>query len=208
MKIKLALALILVITKTFSQIDAVKIASAKKAYENYDYKIALSSLGEVSQAGRKNKLFNYYKGFSHYKLNEFDSAEVYLKKYLISDINNTEAAEALADIDYKRKKQIAKESCIKSCTQCFGKGSYKVSEKTTCQICKGAGKYCMYECVIDCAREKCRGTGRVITPYGETDCTHCKGTGKCKEKKICSSCSGIGYKLKEEEITCTHPYCK
>lgn len=87
-----------------AQIDAIKISSAKKAFENKEYQIALEALNEVSSKGRTGKLFLYYKGYSHYGLDQFDSAEVYLKKYLLSDMTNEEAAGTLGDIDYKKKK--------------------------------------------------------------------------------------------------------
>ncbi len=108
-KILLIISFLSVYLFSNAQIDAIKIASAKKAFENKDYSIAISTLDEVTTAGRQNKMFDYYKGFSYYKLNQFDSAEVYLKKYLIKDINNTETAEALVDIDYQRKKLAVKE---------------------------------------------------------------------------------------------------
>ena len=87
-----------------AQVDAIKIASAKKAIENKDYTIALQTLSDVSDKGKKNKLYLFYKGEAFYNLMEYDSAEVYYKKYFILDINNTDVADKLADIDYKRKK--------------------------------------------------------------------------------------------------------
>src|ERR1035437_988966 len=88
-----------------AQVDAIKIASAKKAIENKDYQIALQTLSDVSEVGRKNKMYLFYKGEAYYNLMEFDSAEVYYKKYFLLDINNTDVADRLADIDYKRKKR-------------------------------------------------------------------------------------------------------
>src|ERR1035437_5937905 len=87
-----------------AQVDAIKIASAKKAIENKDYEIALQTLSDVSSVGRKNKMYLFYEGEAFYNLLEYDSAEVYYKKYFILDINNEDVAEKLADIDYKRKK--------------------------------------------------------------------------------------------------------
>lgn len=94
----------------FSQIDAVKIQSAKKAYDAKEYNIALESLNEVTSVGRKSKLFNYYKGYAHFELKQYDSAEVYLKKYLLLDLTNEEVAGKLGDIDFEKKKNIHEEN--------------------------------------------------------------------------------------------------
>lgn len=95
---------IVISMNSFAQVDAIKIAAAKKAYDNKDYQIALDELSEVTNVGRKTKLFLYYKGYTHYSLNQYDSAEVYLKKFLLLDINNTDVANTLADIEYQKKK--------------------------------------------------------------------------------------------------------
>jgi hypothetical protein len=89
-----------------AQIDAVKIQSAKKAYDAKEYNIALESLNEVTSGGRKGKLYFYYKGLSHFELKQYDSAEVYLKKYLLLDLENVEVAGKLGDIDYEKKKMV------------------------------------------------------------------------------------------------------
>ena len=109
------LGLLFICLTANAQVDAIKIASAKKAIENKDYEIALQTLSDVSSVGRKNKMYLFYEGEAFYNLFEYDSAEVYYKKYFILDINNSDVAEKLADIDYKRKKgfrQIAIEMLI------------------------------------------------------------------------------------------------
>lgn len=103
-KLVLLVILAFISLNTFAQVDAIKIASAKKAIENKDYQIAIDALNEVSGTGKKGKMFLYYKGYAHYNLSEYDSAEIYLKKYLLLDITNDQVAETLGNIDYQKKK--------------------------------------------------------------------------------------------------------
>ena len=191
---------------SFSQIDAVKISSAKKAYENGDYQISIDALNEVSVVGQKNKMYLYYKGYSFYKLKQYDSAEYYLKKYLIVDMKRLEVAETLGDIDYERKKiakqKLDKENCIKNCYKCYGTGKKKVDED--CLRCKGKGLYC-YSCHLTNECIGCKGSGK--NRYNnELNCSSCSGTGRCMDKHKCERCDGKGY---EEFIRyCEHPNCK
>ena len=186
---------------SFSQIDAVKISSAKKAYENGDYKIALDALSEVSAAGQKNKMYLYYKGYSYYKLKEYDYAELYLKKYLILDMKRLEVAETLGDIDYEKKKIANKKKCILNCYKCKGTGTYKNNE--ICNVCHGEGERC-YDCKMSNKCNRCNGSGK--SNYDENrDCSYCKGSGVCSSRHQCSICKGIG--LVEKEFYCNHPNC-
>lgn len=93
-----------------AQNDAIKIGSAKKAYDNNEFRLAIDELNQVSDKYRNNKVFLYYKGNSHYELKEYDSAKVYLKKYLLVDTKNegsiAEVAEKLSTIDYEIQKKI------------------------------------------------------------------------------------------------------
>lgn len=86
-----------------AQIDAVKIANAKKAYEESDYKEALEELKLVSKTGQQSKLYLKYKGLSFYWLQQLDSSKKYLKKYLILDVNDNYAFEALTEVEKRLK---------------------------------------------------------------------------------------------------------
>lgn len=66
-----------------AQIDAIKLTSAIKAFKNNEFQLTLDALSEVSSSGRKSRVFVYYKGYAHYNLLEYDSADVYLKRYLL-----------------------------------------------------------------------------------------------------------------------------
>lgn len=88
---------------SIAQIDAVKIASAQKAYDEKDYKSALEELNQVSKTGQKIKLYLYYKGYSFYSLEQLDSAKKYFKKYLILDVNNKETFETLTEVENRLK---------------------------------------------------------------------------------------------------------
>ena len=91
----------------YGQIDAVKIASAQKAFENQEYQFAIDAVNEASAAAQKNKMCLYYKGYSYYKLEQYDSAAVFLKKYLLLDVTKKDVMEALVDIDYQNRKYAA-----------------------------------------------------------------------------------------------------
>ena len=202
----------------FAQVDAIKIASAKKAIENKDYTIALQTLSDVSDKGKKNKLYLFYKGEAFYNLMEYDSAEVYYKKYFILDINNTDVADKLADIDYKRKKaesvklekerkRIEKENCIKTCSQCKGTGYYTSYYFEKCDNCKGECVVCEY-CNLTGTCLRCKGTGIGHKGvYISSDCGICKGTGKCDRNHKCYKCNGKGKIRKEQNTSCYHPSC-
>ena len=88
---------------SFSQIDAIKIANAKNAYEERDFKAALEELKQVSKTGQKSKLYLYYKGYSFCALQQLDSAKKYLKKYLILDVKDKETFERLTEIEKRLK---------------------------------------------------------------------------------------------------------
>jgi len=100
-------------TNLFGQIDAVKIASAKKAFENQEYQLAIDAVNEASAAAQKNKMCLYYKGYSFYKLEQYDSAAVFLKKYLLLDVTKKDVMEALVDIDYQNRKVEALDAEVK-----------------------------------------------------------------------------------------------
>jgi tetratricopeptide (TPR) repeat protein len=206
-KILTFIILLFVSVSANAQIDAVKIASAKKAIENKDYQIALQTLGEVSNAGRKNKMFLFYSAEAYYNILEFDSAEVYYKKYFLLDITNTDVADKLADIDYKRKKRAEKEKCIKNCSVCSGTGLYEKSYLGTCDYCKGKGKRC-YSCELSGKCYRCKGTGQ-LSNYDDTfrTCPTCDGDGTCKRDHECTYCDGTGKKKKYKEVKCYHPNC-
>lgn len=102
-----------------AQIDAVKIGSGKKAYENGEYQNSIEQLNLVSTKYRNNKVFLYYYSNSHYMLQNYDSAEVYFKKYLLVDKKNeyfiAEVLDKLSTIDYERnKKKLEEEKRIES----------------------------------------------------------------------------------------------
>ena len=97
----------------YGQIDAVKIASAQKAFENQEYQFAIDAVNEASAAAQKNKMCLYYKGYSFYKLEQYDSAAVFLKKYLLLDVTKKDVMEALVDIDYQNRRYAAYEAEIK-----------------------------------------------------------------------------------------------
>jgi hypothetical protein len=208
----------------FCQIDAIKIASAKKAIENKDYQIALDALGEVSNAGKKSKMYFYYKGVSHFDLLQYDSSEVYLKKYLILDINNEEIADKLATIDYQKKKiakgkleeerkKTERENCIKNCIKCNGTGTYKKNYYEKCAMCYGKGERCTL-CNLTGNCYSCNGTGQ-LSNYnkftGESyyfTCEACGGNGKCTHDHNCKRCNSTGTIQKEKDATCYHPDCR
>jgi len=201
----------------FSQIDAVKIQSAKKAYDAKEYNIALESLNEVTSVGRKSKLFNYYKGYAHFELKQYDSAEVYLKKYLLLDITNEKVQSTLGDIDYEKKylkkQRDDKENCIKNCYKCSGSGVYKYTEKIKCDKCNYIGRVCG-KCDLTGTCTDCKGTGRELLYTnkwtGESTydtCLSCKGVGICKEDHDCKYCTS-GYTYEKYTDKCSHPNCK
>ncbi len=203
---------------TNAQVDAIKIVSAKKALENKDYTIALQTLSDVSDKGKKNKMYLFYKGEAFYNLMEYDSAEVYYKKYLILDITNTDVVEKLADIDYKRKKaesdklererkRVEKENCIKSCNLCKGTGYYTSYYFEVCKNCKGKGEACEY-CNLTGKCKYCKGTGIGYKgEYVSSNCAICNGSGVCKENHKCYKCNGNGKIRKEQNLSCYHPGC-
>lgn len=91
-----------------AQIDAIKITTAIKAFESEDYRIALSSLNQVSDKYRTNRVFIYYLSNTYYQLEAYDSAKVYFEKYLSVDKVNegaiSEIIDKLAYINYLEKK--------------------------------------------------------------------------------------------------------
>ena len=206
-------------TNLHAQIDAIKIASAKKAIDNKDYSIAIQTLNDVSNTGKKNRMYLFYKGEAFYNLKQYDSAEVYYKKYFLLDVNNSDVADKLADIDYKRKKaendklekerkRIERENCIKNCTQCKGTGYYTTYYFDVCKNCKGKGEECEY-CNLTGTCLQCKGTGIGYKGvYVSSDCGRCNGTGNCQRNHKCVTCNGNGKIRKEQNSICYHPRCQ
>lgn len=200
-----------------AQIDAVKIISAQKAYDAKEYNIALESLNEVTSAGRKSKSYLYIKGYTHFELKQYDSAEVYLKKYLLLDITNEKVQSTLGDIDYERKYLIKqredKENCIKNCYKCSGSGVYSYTETLKCVYCNNYGR-CCNKCNLTSTCADCKGTGRELLYTnkwtGESTydtCLSCKGVGVCKEDHDCKHCKD-GFNYEKYTDKCPHPNCK
>ena len=223
MKIIAVICLLFTSLYSSAQVDAIKIASAKKALENKDYTIAIQTLSDVSDKGKKNKLYLFYKGEALYNLMDYDSAEVYYKKYLLLDVNNADVAEKLADIDYKKnkaesvkleneRKRVENENCIKNCTQCKGTGLYIRYFSVNCEKCNGKGERC-WSSNLTGKCKTCKGTGQMAmynkftqeTKY--MDCPNCDASGKCDINHKCAYCKGTGKVRKEQNSKCYHPSC-
>ena len=219
-KISIIIFFLFITLSSKAQVDAIKIASAKKAIQNKDYKISLQILGAVSNTGRKSKMYLYYKGEAFYNLMEYDSAEVYYKKYLIQDINNSDVVDKLADIDYKKtktleaennkkeieRKVVEKENCIKNCQLCQGTGNYIGFYYTTCEKCNGKGEACSY-CNLTGKCKFCFA-GYITNKDGSVQtCMECKGTNVCKKNHNCTSCLGTKTMKVKVQQKCHHPDC-
>lgn len=79
-----------------------------------------------------------------------------------------------------------------TCTDCNGTGAKNESEQVTCKVCNGQGR-------LREARQSVLGSFTTVR-----ECTECHGRGKVPKER-CKTCSGIGVKRSQVEITIKVP---